>query len=80
MGVLATNISLPNGFVPFLLAQKTNPKKGTLPNASARKQSRPSLGKEADTLFYWLVLRTPPYALIMSVLQKYNPIVHIKLV
>jgi len=36
-------------------------KKGTLPNATACRPSRPSLGKEADALFFWLVLRTAPY-------------------
>gem|GEM_PF-1068508 len=40
--------------------------------------ARPSLGKEASPLFYRLVLRTAPYELIMSVLQIYNPIVHVK--
>jgi len=55
MGFVNTNISLPSALLLFCL-----PKKGTLPNASARNPARPSLGKEASALFYWLVLRTLP--------------------
>jgi len=32
------------------------------------RPARPSLGKEANALFFWLVLRTAPYELIMSIL------------
>jgi len=36
------------------------------PNTSARKPTRPSLGKEASALFYWLVLRTPLYCCFIA--------------
>jgi|GEM_PF-4209384 len=39
--------------------------------------ARPWLGKEANALLYWLVLRTAPYELIMSSLQMYKLIVHV---
>gem|GEM_PF-3176454 len=61
-----------------MLAQKvTNPVSLREPNASARRPTRPSLGKEASALFYWLVLRTAPYKLTMSVLQMCKPIGHV---
>jgi len=37
--------------------------------------SRPSLGKEAYALFYWLVLRTAPYTLIINLLKFHNPVI-----
>jgi len=43
------------------------------------RPTRPSLGKEAYALFFWLVLRTPPYALIVNTLRLYNPIVYVNL-
>gem|GEM_PF-4950591 len=39
--------------------------------------ARPSLGKEALALFYWLVLRTMPYLLIIKTLKLHNPIIHV---
>ncbi len=59
MGYDPPEISLLVSPCHFLLAQKVT-KKGTLPNASPRKPTRPSLGKEAHALLYWLVLRTAP--------------------
>jgi len=44
-------------------------KKGTLLNASPRNPARPPLGKEAIALFFWLVLRTAPYSLIINILK-----------
>jgi len=41
---------------------------GREPNASTRIPACPSLGKESDALFFWLVLLTPPYNLIMTIL------------
>gem|GEM_PF-3937968 len=38
---------------------------------------RPSLGKEAYALLYWLVLRTPPYELKVNILTYSNPIIHV---
>jgi len=61
-----------------LLAQKvTNPVSLREPNASTRNPARPSLGKEPYALFYWLVLRTAPYSLIINVLKLNNPIIHV---
>ncbi len=72
MGYSPPEMSLFVAPVTFLLAQKRGnkrefveparalAKKGTLPNASARNPARPSLGKEANTLFFGLVLRTTP--------------------
>jgi|GEM_PF-4672466 len=37
--------------VPFLLAQKTNPKKGTLPNAAARNPNAPLAGQRGSRTF-----------------------------
>jgi len=75
MGFLETNISLPTALSLFCLPKKvTNPVSLREPNASAR--NRPSLGKEA--LFYWLVLRTAPYELIINILKFCNPIIHVK--
>jgi len=60
MGYDSPEIALFAAPVTFCL-----PKKGTLHNASAHKPARPWLGKEASALFFWLVLRTAPYSLII---------------
>ena len=39
--------------------------------------ARPSLGKEAIALFFWLVLRTAFYSLIIKILTYRNPIIHV---
>jgi len=45
-----------NGVVTFLLAQK----RALCPMLPRARLARPSLGKEAIALFFWLVLRTAP--------------------
>jgi len=67
--------------VTFLLAQKSNQSRsrkltGREPNASACKPTRPSLGKEAYALFYWLVLRTAPHVLTTNNLKLNNRVIH----
>jgi len=66
--------------VTFLLAQKSNQKR-VIPNSFGTQcfrpqSSPPPLGKEANALFYRLVLRTTPYSLVINILRWHNLIVH----
>jgi|GEM_PF-1531306 len=65
------------GVVTFLLAQKSNQKRALCPMLPPTYPARPSLGKEANALFFWLVLRTTPYELIFNSLNFYNSIIHV---
>ena len=85
MGYYPPEISLLVSPCHFLLAQKvTNPDPVSLRDGSPMlphtNPTRPSLGKEAIALFYWLVLRTPPYKLIINILTYRNPIIHVKII
>jgi len=53
-------------------------KRALCPMLPRARPARPWLGKEA--LFYWLVLRTAPYKLIINTLKPHNPIVHVILI
>ena len=82
MGFLDTNIILPTTLSLFCLPKKGLSRSRKLTGRDpmlppAIQPARPSLGKEASALFFWLVLRTAPYELIMSILQMYKPIVNV---
>jgi|GEM_PF-1834733 len=85
-------MSLPNALSLFCLPKKgaTNQrllsqpvrdqKRALFPMLPRARPTRPSLGKEAIALFFWLVLSTAPYSLIINALRLPNLIVHVYLV
>jgi len=77
MGFPNTSISLPSGLSLFCLPKKglsrSRKLTGRDPMLPPARLARPSLGKEAIALFYWLVLRTAPYWLIINILKLHKP-------
>jgi len=89
MGFLNTNVSLSVALPLFCMPKKgatnqrllsqlvSEQKRALCPMLPPTRPARPSLGKEPIALFFWLVLRTAPYHLIINVLNLHSPVVHV---
>ena len=85
MGFIKTSIALLMALSLFCLPKKVTKKglsrsrklTGRDPMLPRAIQPAPRWAKKASALFFWLVLRTTPYDLIINILRLNNPVVYV---